>query len=686
MTITPLLHCIEKLYKLPVTVQHLQDTGVGRTVNALRKYEGTVGDASKALVAKWKTMVADEESTDPEDDDDQTHPDVPEPNSDNSDLGTDKASNPDKPDKTSERHSHKKHDSKHNHHHSSESRSRENPRSKSEKKSSRSSQDSSREKREKNEGEKLKSTKEKERHSSRKESTQESQKNHKSDSLNKESKESNLHLSKENKQVNGSSQNRKRKHDSPNREENPSKRPNNSTDENSDAEERIHAQLSSTPSSVSSSMKDESPTRKIHAHKKDSKRDKHEEKSRSSHHKHRSDKSEEKNKSTRDHGSSSSSSSHHKSSKHEKERKPSSSSSSKSKDDKNKCPSKSVKKHLNGDEGIDCNSGATFAEALGMCSAPIVKKKSGPVSPSSPVMKSKAESNPSTSKPKSMKTEIVAKEDRLSLLAPNIKLEPLSVDLDSTLPEISTNYKPLPANNYLNNTVNRKIEEDKILNDAIYAKNVRTKVYSGNKSGYTSVPTLYDLCIRVLIDNIDALEATGGVPYDILKPVLEKATPDQLFMLEHHNPYLIEDTDSLWQFHCNRQFRNKQREEMESSREMYMRCLDEREAKLKTLTANIKESICKSVPLRSAKLAFVDNIVKPPRNVLRKQAKYGTACSSSSSDLKKKIITGVNAATNIAVPPPPMSRVRTSTSAIVKKTKAPLMAKALQLIKGRYRR
>lgn len=103
------------------------------------------------------------------------------------------------------------------------------------------------------------------------------------------------------------------------------------------------------------------------------------------------------------------------------------------------------------------------------------------------------------------------------------------------------------------------------------------------------------MCIRVLIENIDgkhfvfcdyyaliyqyfnnehfllpALEFTGGVPFDILKPILERATPDQLFMLEHYNPYLIEDTDTLWQYHCNREFRSNDRQEMESWREMYM--------------------------------------------------------------------------------------------------------------------
>ncbi|XP_011303004.1 transcription elongation factor B polypeptide 3 [Fopius arisanus] len=735
-----LLHCIEKLYKLPVTVQHLQDTGVGRTVNALRKYEGTVGDASKALVAKWKTMVVDEESSDAEDDDDQNLPDVPEPYSDNSDLGIDKTPTSSELNKGSERSFEKSAVNKHNSH-SSNSKFKGNSQSEYDKKSGKSFQDSSSEKKNKNDKEKSKSmkAKEKERHGPRKEVHQDSQKIYPSDGINKEIPKPNVHLSKENKQVNGSDQNRKRKYELSNVSKIAEKRQdNNSTaHEHSRVDDKIYPKFSVDTTSVSPTRKTENLISKSRVNRKDSKREKHTDKSPLNNHEYRLDKSNKKKHSTRDNLTGSSSFVPFSSSSSASSSSPSSSSSSSSssgsssfsssssssctssssssssssyshpRTSKNKVgkfsdsavskseqsktvvkfsEEKKIKKRLNGNEGIDCNSGTTFAEALGMCSAPHVRKKSIPVSPSSPVIKIKTEVNAMVSKPNSIKTDILAKEDGLSLLGPNVKLEPLSVDLASTLPEISTNYKPLPINNYLN-TLNRKMEEDKVLNDAIYAKNIRTKVYSGNKSGYTSVPSLYDLCIRVLIENIDALEATGGVPYDILKPVLERATPDQLFMLEHHNPYLIEDTDSLWQFHCNREFRNKQREEMESSREMYMRCLDEREAKLKTLTANIKQSIDKSVPVRSAKLAFVDNIVKPPRNVLRKQAKYGTARSSTiTSDLKKKIITGAHSATNIAVPSPPMSRLRTSSSGIIKKNKAPLMAKALQLIKGRYKR
>lgn len=74
----------------------------------------------------------------------------------------------------------------------------------------------------------------------------------------------------------------------------------------------------------------------------------------------------------------------------------------------------------------------------------------------------------------------------------------------------------------------------------------------------------------MLFFDFAALDFTGGVPYDILKPVLERATAQQLFRLEYHNPYLIEDTGKLWEFHCNREFRSKQRQENETFREMYL--------------------------------------------------------------------------------------------------------------------
>ncbi|ENN76416.1 hypothetical protein YQE_07077, partial [Dendroctonus ponderosae] len=163
-------------------------------------------------------------------------------------------------------------------------------------------------------------------------------------------------------------------------------------------------------------------------------------------------------------------------------------------------------------------------------------------------------------------------------------------------------------------------------------------------------------------------------------------------MLEFHNPYLIEDTDELWQLHCQKEFRNKKREELESWREMYLRCLDEREAKLKALTANIKQSQDKSIPVRQTKLAYVDSVVKPPRNIARKQVKNGLVI-----DIKKPSQTPTERlnqlaksgeASKIAVPNPSRSAVERSSSGSshIKPKKAPLMAKTLSLLKNRFGR
>jgi len=67
-----------------------------------------------------------------------------------------------------------------------------------------------------------------------------------------------------------------------------------------------------------------------------------------------------------------------------------------------------------------------------------------------------------------------------------------------------------------------------------------------------------------------ALEYTGGVPFSILEPILKHASPDQLYNLEQYNYYLIEDTGGLWEYHCNKEFRNKVPDKNESWRNFYI--------------------------------------------------------------------------------------------------------------------
>lgn len=54
---------MNKLFNLPIKFEHLQETGIGKTVNALRKFNGEVGQSAKTLITKWKAMVTAEEGS-----------------------------------------------------------------------------------------------------------------------------------------------------------------------------------------------------------------------------------------------------------------------------------------------------------------------------------------------------------------------------------------------------------------------------------------------------------------------------------------------------------------------------------------------------------------------------------------------------------------------------------------------
>jgi len=68
------------------------------------------------------------------------------------------------------------------------------------------------------------------------------------------------------------------------------------------------------------------------------------------------------------------------------------------------------------------------------------------------------------------------------------------------------------------------------------------------------------------------LDVIGGIPYDIILPVLERANPQQLYKLEYYNPHLLDDTDGLWRRHCEKEFKKYPLEEMETWRDKYLVC------------------------------------------------------------------------------------------------------------------
>ncbi|XP_063707022.1 transcription elongation factor B polypeptide 3 isoform X2 [Culicoides brevitarsis] len=569
-----LLHCVEKLNKLPITVEHLQETGVGKTVNNLRKYDGEVGYASKALVSKWKTMVAKEEaendSPDEEEasqeqdeshaDDDDDHEDEPDDDEEENQLQIDETENIEPPAESSSEEIAEK--SNHESHH---------------KKSSKHSSDRK-----------------------HKHHTSSSSSHSKTDKKHKESSKS----------------------------------------RHKDKESSRHESRKSEKSSKSSSSSDT----KSHKHHKDS--EKHE---KSSHHHQSSSKSDKKSSSDPNSSKEKKQESSRDTKKdpkthenHESERKKS---SKKDKDRDRDRDDKDAKKRKreNNEFQIDSTMGASFADALGMLDMPSSSKTAKKLEKAStsapqPTSSSKKSSSHSSSSSASVPAPVSTKKlmAEPEALSKRPRLEPL-LDIVADIPAptftISNNYKPMPLNQTVMDCVfsqqsakpTKQMTDEEALTYSIMSNKSRTKVFSGNKANARGkVDTLFDLCIRVLQDHIDYLEYTGGVPFDILRPVLERCSYEQLMTLEDYNPYLIEDSDVLWEQHCKRRFRGKCPEEMESWREMFLRCLDEEQAKFKNLTANIKLARDKKLPVRKTKLAYVDTTVKAPRGIKSRQMKYGT--------------------------------------------------------------
>lgn len=728
-----LLHCIAKLYRLPVSVQHLQETGIGRTVNGLRKFDGEVGVAAKALVSKWKSMVAAEESEDggggeqqsggnnhydqQQDEDDEDDED----NYDESRLQVDEQPQEEEANEDSDQDMHENHESPRQ-----EARREEYQQVEEEEEEEVESEEESAKvsKHKQEEHRKSSSSKSRDRHE--KEST-----NHHSSSSSKS------HSSSSSSKKSSSERDKKDKHKSSSERKSSSQQ--SGGKESSHSSSREKSGSSSSSNKHHSNMKVSSSKEDSNGYKKEEskKRRTEEQDDLNNSKKVKKEESSEKSNSKSSSRSSKSSSSSSSSSK-DKSKKSSSSEKKRESSSKEKSPRSDHEEEAEEEEGLDSSAGASFADALAMIGMPSSssssKKKSSSDKPKKsssssmppPAAKARSEKSSSRSSSSSSKSSrhkgssspqstasssgysssssssTVAATAPASLLDRNVALDPLpeASEIVEALPIISPHYKPMPLNQTVMGCVfgstsgkppRSHLTEEEALGHSMQSKNQRTKVYSGVKTYNGKVPSLFDSCIRMLQENIDLLDVTGGVPFDLLKPVLDRASPEQLMNLEHYNPYLMEDSDVLWEQHCRRQFRTQKRkeEECESWREMYMRCSEERDAKLRSLTQNIKMSQAEKVaPVRKTQLAYVDSAVKPPRSIISKQARYGTdrtpvvspaarvaALKSASSNVAKA---GDN---RLRVAP----GVRDTAQAVfqpMKPKKAPMMTKVMNSIKG----
>ncbi|XP_042303028.1 elongin-A-like isoform X3 [Sceloporus undulatus] len=202
----------------------------------------------------------------------------------------------------------------------------------------------------------------------------------------------------------------------------------------------------------------------------------------------------------------------------------------------------------------------------------------------------------------------------------------LNIPLPKVLPELSMPSPPYAAEFKAPPTKEKPPKKSEATQFTIWRRNSKVQVYSSSKMVCLSkMLTLYEQCIRVLQNNIDSLYEVGGVPFEILEPVLSHCTPEQLFRIESCNPTFVEETDHLWKRHCQKYFRNEQLLDCESWREMYLRLFVQREEKLKSLTKSIITSWSEKLKGCQVKMAFIHGMGKPPRSVCCQKVRYGTA-------------------------------------------------------------
>ena len=106
-----MLHCLNKLDRVPMTIDILQETGVGRIVNSLKKKmepDSEVAVKAKTMIKKWKDIVANHEEMEEQDVGDTESVDNPDPI---------QSAAPDSPPPEEERKRHKDRDSSSRHHH-----------------------------------------------------------------------------------------------------------------------------------------------------------------------------------------------------------------------------------------------------------------------------------------------------------------------------------------------------------------------------------------------------------------------------------------------------------------------------------------------------------------------------------------------------------------------------------------
>lgn len=188
--------------------------------------------------------------------------------------------------------------------------------------------------------------------------------------------------------------------------------------------------------------------------------------------------------------------------------------------------------------------------------------------------------------------------------------------------------------------VNTQEEDDEYLNHIMKNRKTKYTLYTGKKAqadGVYTVPKLYDLAVKSLIESLDDLPNRISIyntindfpiAFELIKPVIERTNAKQLQSIEYYSPNLSEDTDYIWKKIYEQEFKNAigPSDDDITWRDFYIERLNERQKKFDSVRNRISAIQANKPKERVTQMATV----KFTANA-RPSSSYASNKSSSSS-------------------------------------------------------
>ncbi|EYC42848.1 hypothetical protein Y032_0515g2784 [Ancylostoma ceylanicum] len=257
----------------------------------------------------------------------------------------------------------------------------------------------------------------------------------------------------------------------------------------------------------------------------------------------------------------------------------------------------------------------------------------------------------------------------------------------SELPVLS-NYQPFPQAVRAAKDAAAPPADDFNPENMFKPRNERGKVFAGRRKNIAmSVPSLFNICLRVLCNNIGVLLYAEYIPYDVLKPVFEKCTVEELASIESKHPYLEDDSGELWQRFVTKKYPGEEPDCDGSWKDLYYFLEKEKEDKLKRLSQRIGKTHQAETAKGQRKTLLAD--ATAPTYVRRRQMAHGIANASRplpsaievSSARRKIFETGGSKAALAALPSAVVNRNSTVGAKTDRSSKKPPAKKGALMIK-----